>query len=103
MKSQMNLQFNLAPNDDETATQKIEQFKNDSEKMGAVNEFVDDVLQKAQVEVERKSASTQKVNLEYNSNPTQILIGFYAIFSGTKRKNVVKVGTLYFRPSITAL
>lgn len=66
MKSQMNLQFNLDHENeghemqDEDAIRlesRMEEFKQDPEKMEALNEFLDEVLMKAQTEVESKSAS----------------------------------------------
>lgn len=65
MKTQMNLQFNLdhetVENDDDTDAVRLEyqmeEFKQDPEKMRELNEFLDEVLQKAQTEVDRKSAS----------------------------------------------
>lgn len=66
MKSQMNLQFNLDHEDDEHGIRdedavrleaRMDEFKQDPEKMQELNEFIDGVLQKAQTEVDRKSAS----------------------------------------------
>lgn len=63
MKSEMNLQFNLDHHNDgqdEDAVRlesRMDEFKQDQEKMDALNEFVDEVLQKAQTEVDRKSAT----------------------------------------------
>lgn len=63
----MNLQFNLDNEYDDThgvqdedairLEARIEEFKDDPEKMQELNEFVDEVLQKAQTEVDRKSAT----------------------------------------------
>lgn len=66
MKSKMNLQFNLENEESDYGIQdedairletQMEEFKQDPEKMEALNEFIDEVLQKAQTEVDRKSAS----------------------------------------------
>lgn len=83
MKSQMNLQFNLdhenqdERDEDEVRLEgRIDEFKKDPEKMEVLNEFVDEVLQKAQTEVDRKSAS-KVVSLELNSCfDGQPIIGF---------------------------
>lgn len=66
MKTQMNLQFNLDHEHDNWAhdedgaqlEERMQEFKQDPEKMRELNEFLDEVLQKAQTEVDRKSAST---------------------------------------------
>lgn len=77
----MNLQFNLDHHNDgqdEDAIRlesRMDEFKQDQEKMDALNEFVDEVLQKAQTEVERKS--TTKVLRSWGSefgNPFTIHI-----------------------------
>ena len=66
MKSKMNLQFNLEREDSDPGVQDeddirlhllMEEFRQDPEKMEALNEFIDEVLLKAQTEVDRKSGS----------------------------------------------
>lgn len=64
MKTQMNLQFNLDNETDGVQDEdcvrlesRMEEFKQDPEKMKELHEFLDEVLQKATTEVERKSAS----------------------------------------------
>lgn len=68
MKSKMNLQFNLDHENEQNGgdrgqcedeirlESRIEEFKQDPEKMHELNEFLDDVLQTAQTEVQRNSS-----------------------------------------------
>lgn len=61
MKTQMNLQFNLDHEmQDEDAIRlesQMQEFKDDPGKMKELNDFLDEVLQTAQTEVDRKSSS----------------------------------------------
>lgn len=45
---------------------KIQQFKADSDRMGQVNEFLDDLLEKAKIEAETRSKQKQKGRLVSN-------------------------------------
>lgn len=62
MKTQkMNLQFNMdhemQDEDGNRLESQMQEFKDDPEKMKELNDFLDEVLQKAQTEVDRKSSS----------------------------------------------
>lgn len=66
MKTQMNLQFNLDHDTAECEMQdedavhlesRMQEFREDPEKMQELNDFLDELLQKAQTEVDRKSAT----------------------------------------------